>query len=222
MRANTILLLILFTFATATGVAQTRRPAPRPQTIGEAIVWRISDNKDKTGSLLPPWKEVRVTNVFGFKRKPMMGAKVTVVPLDVNIAPLDLRITEIKERNDCGDHWWEVEFEPVTQRAFFEIAPMPNRVQEYPFDVAIVYPAVKSARQIKGDALRKQRLPAGVYINTVKGAVDLTGDGAPDVLVVDYCCREPKKAPRECDLTCGKTFRKIRNAWKLIDTSQPC
>lgn len=220
MRANTILLLILF--ICGAGAAQTRRPTPGPQIIGEAIVWRISDNKNETGSLLPPWKEVRVTNVFGFKRKPVMGAKVTVVPLDVNIAPLDLRITEIKERNACGDHWWDVELEPVTRRAFFEIPSRPNRVQEYPFDVGIIYPAVKSARQIRGKALKKWMLPAGVYLNTVKGAVDLTNDGVPDALIVDYCCRDVKKAARECEYTCGKIFRKIRNVWRLVNTSSPC
>lgn len=220
MKASSILLLILL--VCAHGAAQTRRVAPRTRIVGEAIVWRISADEGRTGSRPAPWKEVRVTNVFGFKRKPVMGDKVTVVPLDVEIAPLDLRITEIKERNDCGSHWWEVELEPVRQRAFFDIAPRPDRVQEFPFDVGIVYPAVKYARQIKGKALRKGMLPAGVSLNTVKGALDLTGDGVPDALIVDYCCRDPGKAAKGCDYTCGKIFRKIRNAWKIVNTSSPC
>lgn len=65
-------------------------------------------------------------------------------------------------------------------------------------------------------------LPKGVAMNTVIGAIDLTSDGIPDVLIVKYCCDNPKKAAEECDYTCGKTFKKIRNIWKLIDTSAPC
>ena len=65
-------------------------------------------------------------------------------------------------------------------------------------------------------------LPKGVALNTVKGAIDLTNDGIPDVLIVEYCCGNPNKAAEECDNTCGKTFKKIRNIWKLIDTAAPC
>lgn len=65
-------------------------------------------------------------------------------------------------------------------------------------------------------------LPRGVAIKTVKAAVDLTNDGNPDVLVVEYCCGNPKKTAKDCDYTCGKTFKKTRNVWKLIDSSTPC
>ena len=222
------MLLLLPLLISGAGLAQSRKPVltPQVQTIGEGVVWRISDNKDAQGSFLPPWKEIKITNVFGFKRKPAAGEKVTVIPLDVDIAPLELRIVKVeKKENACSERlpaWWEVELEPINQRAFFEIAARPNRVQEFPFDVCIIYPSVKFARQIKGNGFTKNLLPQGVSINTIKGAIDLTNDGTPDVLLVEYCCDNPKRAAGTCDLTCGKRFKKVRNIWSLIDTYAPC
>jgi hypothetical protein len=226
MRAKISLLLILL--ASGTAFAQARKPIrmPQVQTIGEGVVWRISDNKDAKGSFLPPWKEIKITNVFAFKKKPVVGEKVTVIPLDVDIAPLELRIVKAeKKENACNERlpaWWEIELEPIKQREFFEIAARPNRRQDYPFDVCLIYPAVKFAHQVRRDRLTKSMLPRGVSVNTVEGAIDLTNDGIPDVLMVKNCCDDPKKAVDECDYACGKTFKKIRNAWKLIDTSRPC
>lgn len=225
MRTQMILLLIALACVTSLAQTQSSLPMPRTQSIGRGIVWRLSDNRGENGDL-PPWKEVQVTNVFGFNKRPAVGEKVTVVPLDVNIAPLDLRITGTKRGATCGASdtkaWWEVELEPVKQKAFFEASSMPARREEFPFDVGVIYQAVKFARQVQINSLTTKMLPQGIAINTVKGAIDLTNDGIPDVLIVEYCCRDPKKTARECDYTCGKTFKKIRNVWKLIDTSSPC
>lgn len=217
-----ILLLVLFTCVP--GAAQTRNAAPMPQVqiIGEGVVWRISENKDQHGRLLPPWNEVKITNVFGFKKRPVIGNKVTIVPLDAAVAPLDLKIIEIKERKECGSQWWEVELEPVKEKKFFEIAPGPNRAQEFPFDVSVIYPSVKSANQLNRDMLKQNMLPKGIILDTVKAAIDLTNDEIPDVVIIKYCCGNPKKAAEGCDYTCGKTYKKIGNVWKLIDSSAPC
>lgn len=226
MRTHIVLLLI--SLACIPSLAQSKKPVrmPRTQIIGEGVVWRISDNRRGHGDYFPPWKEVHVTNIFGFKKRPGVGERVTVVPLDVDISPIDLRIIETKRGATCGELdstvWWEVELEPVRQKDFFEISSMPKRREEFPFDVGVVYPAVKSAYQIKRNRLTKEMLPKGVAINTVKGAIDLTNDGIPDVLLVQYCCGSPKKAAEECDYTCGKTFKKVRGTWKLVDTSAPC
>ena len=195
---------------------------PQIQAIGEGVVWRISDSRDQHGRRLPPWKEIKITNVTGFRKKPVTGDKVTIVPLDVDLPPLDLKIMEIKERTEGGSHWSEIELEPVKEKKFFEIAPRPNRAQEFPFDVFVIYPYVKFAHQIKRDMLRQNMLPKGIAIDTAKAAIDLTNDGIPDVLIVQYCCLNPKKAAEGCDYTCGKTYKKVRNVWKLVDTSTPC
>ncbi|HEX6175811.1 MAG TPA: hypothetical protein VF089_17500, partial [Candidatus Binatia bacterium] len=95
--------LLLISLACLPNLVQSKNTVrmPRTQTIGEGVVWRISDNKGEHGDSLPPWKEVQITNVFGFKKRPTVGEKVTVVPLDVNIAPIDLRIIETKRGATC-------------------------------------------------------------------------------------------------------------------------
>ena len=222
-----LLALLLVSFAGDAGRAQQKESVTMPgiQTIARGAVWRVSDNKDQHGNDLPPWKEVAVKNVFGFKQRPVIGRKVTIIPLDVNIAARELTIRKIQKGASCNGSqgaWWEVELEPITQKEYFEIIPGSNRRAEVPFDVAIIYPAVKSARQLLRNDLTQNMLPRGTSLETVKAALDLTSDGIPDVLIVEHCCGDTSKAAGECDYTCGKTFRKVRNSWKLIDTSAPC
>jgi hypothetical protein len=210
------------------GWAQVKRAAPMPkiQTIAEGVVMRTSDNNDPHRGDLPPWTQVEITNVFGFKRSPKTGDKVTIVPLDVDIAPFELTITKTQKKTQCsgpgGEIWWQVDFESVKDKRFFEQPPLPNRREEYPFDVAVIYPTVEYAQQIKRSELVTNMLPRGIYINTVKAALDLTRDGIPEVLLVEYCCQDPKKSPGECDYMCGKTFQKSKIQWKLIDITGPC
>jgi hypothetical protein len=222
-----LLAAILLSFAGDAVRAQLKESVPTPmiQTIGKGEVWRGSDNKDQHGNDIPPWKEIRVKNVFGFKQRPVIGRKITIVPLDVNIAAQDLTILKIKKGASCGGSnraWWEVELEPIKQKEYFDMTPVANRRAEVPFDVAIIYPAVRSARQLLRNDLKQSMLPKGVSLDTVMAAIDLTSDGIPDVLIVEYCCGDAGKATGECDYNCGKTFRKVGNSWKLIDTSSPC
>jgi hypothetical protein len=222
------IMLVLSFLACDAGQAQVQRPMHMPhiQTIGKGVVSRVSENKDQHGGFMPPWKEVRVTNMFEFKRRPAPGEKVTVIPLDVKISPLDLRILKSEQQeNSCGEHspfWWEIELEPIKLKEFFDIEPISNRRAEAPFDVAIIYPAVKFARQIKKSDLTRGTLPGRVSIKDVRAAIDLTGDRKPDVVIAEFCCRNAESAVGECEYICGKTFMKVKNKWKLIRTSAPC
>lgn len=219
-------MLLLAILASGMDQAQMRKQVPEVQTIGTGVVWRTSGNKDAQGRDLPPWKEIRITNIFEFKKRPVVGDKVTVIPLDVAISPLELTITEAKKKeNPCNERLtglWEVELEPISVKEFFEVSPTPSRAAEYPFDVAVIYPAVKIARQIKQSQLSREVLPKGVSINTVKAAIDLTEDRTPDVVIVAYCCGDTKKPAGDCDYTCSKTFKRTGNGWKLVETSAPC
>lgn len=221
-----IIVLLMF-LSCNLGWAQVKKPVSMPQiqTVGDGKVLRISDNKDEDGWFLPPWKEVKITNLYGFKTKPVVGDRVTIIPLDVDIAPLELRIVKTEKREGCDEQsppWWEVELELIKQKVFFDIAPRPKIAEQYPFDVCVIYPAVRFANQVRRASLSRTMLPTGIAIKTVKAAIDITDDGKPDVLVVDYCCGNPRKSAEGCDYTCGKTFKKIGNTWKLIDTSTPC
>lgn len=223
-----MLTLLLIALAFEGSQAQKRElvPMPRIRTVEAVPLWRESESRDRNGDAVAPWKKVQITTLT-FKRAPRLGEKVTVIPLDVSVPLLDLAIIKSKKRNDCGEPmagvWWEVELESVKQKEYFEISNVnAARREEYPFDVAIVYPAVKFAQQVRRNELKKTMLPAGTVLDTVKAAIDLTNDGIPDVLILEYCCLQPTKAAGECDLTCGKTFQKVGKRWKLIDTSSPC
>jgi hypothetical protein len=129
-----------------------------------------------------------------------------------------------RKENACDESLpraWEVELEPLTQKQVFD-APSPReRNPAYPFDVVVIYPAVKIAHEMRKDQLNREMLPRGVSINTVKAAIDLNDDRKPDVVVVEYCCLQTQQPP-ECDYTCGKTFKKVKNIWKLFDSYAPC
>jgi hypothetical protein len=171
MRSSAILLLILLSCGAS--LAQTRKPLPMPQVqiVGEGAVWRVSDSKDEDGHYLPPWKEIKITNVLDFKQEPIVGEKVTIIPLDVNIAPLGLRVVKAEKQDNACDETmparWEIELEPIRQRTIVEIASAPGRSLDYPFDVCVIYPAVLFARQVEQHGLTQNMLPKGVAIKTV-------------------------------------------------------
>ncbi len=227
MKVFEILVLASFFIAAAPrapSIQATRVPMPSIRSVNHVSVLRTSDQKDQHGSYLPPWKEVKVGYIV-FKDKPAIGSKATIIPLVEGIAPFDLKIGSAKKAKfSCDERApfaWAVEFELVPHREFFEIAPLLNRREEVPFDVCVIYPAVGVARQLKKEQLRSSMLPKGISINTVTAAIDLTNDDKPDVLIAEYCCNESSKSG-ECDYMCGKTFKKVRSIWKLIDEYSPC
>lgn len=227
MKVFLILVLASFLMATAPrapSIQANRVPLPSIRWVNHVSVLRTSDKKDQHGSYLPPWKEVKVGDIF-FKDKPPIGSKVTIIPLVEGIAPFDLKIRSAKkEKFGCDErepYAWAIELELISHREFFEIAPLPNRREEVPFDVCVIYPAVAVARQLKKEQLRSSMLPKRISINIVTAAIDLTNDDKPDVLIAEYCCNESSKSG-ECDYMCGKTFKKVRSIWKLIDEYAPC
>jgi hypothetical protein len=193
--------------------------------VAEGVVWRTSKTTNQHSEFLPPWTAVRIVNITGLRTQPRVGAYVTVIPLGVNLSPIELRITKSHTREiRCGGQALpvlDVELEAVQQKEFFEAAPAPDRKPAAPFDVAVLYPRLKSARQTPNEQLTKDMLPKDVPLNTVRAAIDTTGGQRPDIVIVKYCCRDRTRAA-ECDLTCLETYRKVRNVWNLIGTSGPC
>ncbi len=241
-----ILLAIIFIVSCQPGVSSTSqknkpaKPSPKPteiqqtskifslpevQSVIQIDVWRESNVKDKHGFDLPPYNKVNLNHV-GFDQKPSIGGKVTVVPLEVNVAPMELKILKATEGDEScvksSKLYWEIELEPITQQEFFTVSAIPNRREDAPFDVCIIYPAVEFARQIKKEQLTKEMIPDGITIRTVTAAIDLTNDLKPDILIAKFCCGDSTKPREECDLTCGKYFKKVNDKWKLVETSTPC
>lgn len=165
-------------------------------------------------------------NVFGFHSDAATGDMVTIVPLTTRLKHFDLPVAKSKKRSlGCSEQSppeWEIEFRPLTAPVFFQIAAEKNKIESFPFDVAVIYPAVIRADLINPTRIKQELLPDRISAGTIKAAIDLTGDGAPDLLIVEFCCRNPKQPAGQCDLTCGKSFKKIGNNWTLLRESTPC
>ena len=199
-------------------------PMPKIQTIEAGVVWRQSEQQDETGNYLPPWNEIKIANIL-FKQKPVVGERITVIPLQVDVDPLDLEILKAqKQENSCDSRlpaYCEIDLEPIEKEEIFEIEALPNRRAELPFDVALVYPAVKFARALKKEQLTSDMLPQGFTSNTVFAAIDLTNDQEPDLVILRYCCNDSKKSSEECS-TCSATYKRTNNSWERIDSNSPC
>ena len=202
-------------------------PAQAAQTAVQffdvAAVFRSSARSDADGNPLPPWTKVELSTVE-FKTRPAAGSRVTVVPLGVPLASLELKINKVtREMNECtAESFWRADLEPLTRRDLLDAAPLPDRRPETPFDALVIYPAVKTYRLLKPAALAPRALPRGVTPAAVRAALDLTGDDDPELLYVAYCCDPPTKPLAQCDYQCSKTYLKTRTTWKLTATHEPC
>ncbi len=200
---------------------------PQVKEFGVQAFMRWSDTRDSSGIMQAPFNYVEIVNTF-FNVQPKTGEKVTVVPLQNDFEPFELKITSIKKADfiDCNAKppgtVWDIEFEKSTRKDFLEIKSAPNRSPEFPFDIFVIYPSVKFARKIDVAGLKKTMIPKGVYLNTITAAIDLTGDGKPDLLETSYCCGNEKMSSESCDYTCGVNYKKIKNIWKKVKYNSSC
>jgi hypothetical protein len=171
--------------------------------------------------------EVAVANVFvdGLDEVPTAGSEVSIIPLEVPLPPLTLPIVSAKRMEGCLPERisTDVEVPLVTDPAWVSTKPLPNRSDQFPFDMFVLYPAVPEARALPTAGLGASELPEAITPTIIKAAIDLDGDQDVDVIDTRYCCREPAQPPGgQCDYTCGKTFRKEGQDWKLIAFYEPC
>lgn len=209
----------------AQAAAMVSNKMPAIDVVGVGDLQRTSATKDKSGLFMPPWTSVGVTNVFGFKVEPRAGINATFVPIDVDLDPFELKLKGSTIQDGCvssSQKWWSAEFEPVTDPRLFSVRAIPGRSEEYPFSVVVIYPAVPSAWQLRRSELRQFPLPKGVKLATVKAAIDVTSDGAPDIVVTEYCCAGDAAKTSGCDLTCRATYKRSGKEWLKIDTFKPC
>src|SRR5262249_15817175 len=137
---------------------------------------------------VPPFTQVEVINLDGFRRRPRAGEIVTVVPLN-SLPPFSLRVQRSKiiprEQTCTGERYIAVDLEPVKDRLYLDPRPLANRSEEYPFDVVVFYPAVRRAHLLRADSWSlTEESPSKRTI----AAIDLDDDGREDALIVEEFC----------------------------------
>lgn len=192
-------------------------------------VVRKSNQKNEYGRMIFPFYEAEIN--IGLVNEPEIGEKVTIIPLNVNLEPFQLAIsqTEKKTADACKTnrnekYYWETELERITDQGVLEIRSDKNRADEFPFDVVVVYPSVNFAKNLVNTAITKDMLPANISIKTIEAAIDLDNDGRPDLLEIAFCCSSPNEKSDEdndCSI-CKKSFKKVNGIWKLAGSAQPC
>jgi hypothetical protein len=125
---------------------------------------------------------------------------VVVVLVDEKVGKpeaFEMQIVKVEQGRGCceGDSpWWTGDaYEPPAERRYHVY---PNDVD---LDVVIIYPSVPVARLVPKHNLTQSLLPKTVLLKNVFAAVDLSGSGTPDLLVVRYCCLHPTASLDTCD-----------------------
>lgn len=210
-----------------TKIAPKQISTPKVSEFGVYPFGRRSDKTDSSGMMIAPYKHGEIVNIF-FNVKPKLREKITVVPVQADLPAFDLEITKAEKSDflDCNvepaAYATAIELERITDKKWLEIEPIPNRAGEYPFDVFLIYPRVAFAKRIEPNQLKKSMLPKNVYLNTVTGAVDLTGDGKPDLLEINFCRGNEKVGAENCDYSTGQIFKKLNGVWKSVKYIESC
>lgn len=175
-----------------------------------------------------------VGEIYGhFLNRPKIGESVTVIPLEVDFEAFDLKIASVtKSPENCGDETptlrWEFKLEKTTRKDILAIEPFRDMSRAHPFNVAIIYPAVKFAKLIEINELKSETLPKSVTANTIYTAIDLTNDKTPDLLYAESRYEDHTIALGEvvkgieCSDTSMRYYQKTKNGWKLIDLQRAC
>lgn len=176
-------------------------------------VYGLKGNNDKS----EPSASVR----FHLSKKPVGVRSVTVVPLGLASAVVQMKMVKVETgRSGCdgvNERWWN------------GIASLPRPVRRYHvypedvfYDAVVIYPAVSFAVLLSPETLTDAVLPKGVYRSTVTAAIDLTGDGQPDLLIAEYCCGDPTTPKDRCDCTHEDFWQKRNGIWVLVRHLIPC
>ena len=171
------------------------------------------------GRMLRPWNSATI-EFYLWGKRPDSGADVSVVPLDVPIRPVELKVATA-HKGGCEDDSWVGNLR-TTVPTFLNAASRPDYPENLPFFVAILYPALQTARSIPKEALTEAMLPTGVDRNVVMAAIDTDGDGNPDLLATEGCCDNRKKEACSNGPICLRFYRKQGGKWSLIRTGSLC
>lgn len=189
------------------------------------VVRRTAVARGPDGIPRPPWKRIDITGV-GFRSAPKSGTTVTVVPFSPKTQAFELKVETVRRGGICAPNrtpWHAIGFAPANRPDLGKVAPYPYRAPDVPIDAAVLYPVAKKARLLPASSVKQTGMPKGFLQKTVRGAIDLDDDGRPDLLFLEYCCRNRTTVFPSCLATCGTVFRKDESGnWKVLGRPGPC
>jgi hypothetical protein len=198
---------------------------PEIKSVYESALIRHSEIKDDKGWMSPPYKSANIVSFFNVE--PKVGEKVTVIPLNVEIEPFQLEISEVFKTpsSNCPDEnndefIWKTELDIITDKEILEFTPPQEGYnKQMPFGAFVIYPSVEFAQSLPIPFISSKNLPKNIARNRIQSAIDIDNDNAPDLLTVLFCCGEPEKESAEnCPYACSKYYKKIGETWKIINT----
>lgn len=224
-KAVAIMALLCISAAEAVGPLRL----PRVELVSEGSVYRAQKGTEPEGGADSPWLEGRLEQVFGLEAgtvQPIVGKRVTVVPLDatlggrnIDLVIVGITLDFVSDENYSmmmGLVYPEVRFAPIKDKQFLSSLD-PNAEHS---DVCVIYPAVPFARRIPIERVKREWLPRGYSLKTVRAAIDVTADRVPDVWIFDFCAdggklNHTKPSTDNCDRQGGeRRFRQV-NGWKV-------
>lgn len=184
-----------------------------PIEISESSVSRLSAKEDIEGYFLPPFTSAEIQNIW-FDAEPKIGLTATIVPVGTNVSPIDLEIIGKKKIKHGDNILWEVNLKKTTDDNFLQADPLKDRGEQYPFDVCVLYPAIKNAKSISRQELGETSLPRGVKLNSIYAAIDVTQDNQPDYIIVHHC-RSGDDVLLNCESAGSSIYLKDGKSWKV-------
>lgn len=163
------------------------------------------------------WK--RATLELHFDVAPKVGQEVTVAPLGVPVAPFRMLIRGIEPHQfeACGgdkiETIYDVQIDDLPARSLLTLPAPPERRDEFPFDAAVIYPAVSRVRVLTPAQIPLAKLPRGVRVSDVTLALALTSESAPDLLIVTR---------DEGARTSEDYYQRYGSIWRQVKHLTPC
>jgi hypothetical protein len=195
---------------------------PQIHSFWPAPFERESLKKDQNQHFIAPWTKGSFR--IALMNPPTADLSITLVPVGVSLPTLRSKIGDVRKFvGGCEETTvsWDAVVQ-VDQPNYLDAATLPNHLAESPFNAVVIYPAVPFAKSVPRVSLKDEMLPKGVARSTVAAAIDLTGDGSPDLLVVEYCFSDATKTPEQCDYSIQDSYEKRNGKWVRLRHVTPC
>lgn len=141
-------------------------------------------------------------------RRPKDGTAAWIVPHSGARAIKSIVVTT--KRNQADGDGWDAKFQPLAKGSV--------QGAKRSRDATIVWPAGKQTPKLITP--RRTDLPWGVHSGIVDAAIDADADGRPEVLSLQFCCKD-NSSNDKCQYHCREYWWRDGTAWRKCEASGP-